>query len=132
MGLEERDRRSPLGACAREGVMDLTSTVYSPPRAKAPWRLEDLYTPATVRHYAYGRQALTEALRLAGAAGKTVLLPAFICREVLSAVAAAGVRPAFYAVAPDLTPEEPPGALARRPCRARGRLFRLAAGSYSL
>ena len=88
--------------------MDLTSTVYSPPRAKATWRLEDLYTPATVRHYAYGRQALTEALRLAGAAGKTVLLPAFICREVLSAVAAAGVRPAFYAVAPDLTPEEPP------------------------
>lgn len=87
---------------------DLASTVYAPPRAKIPWRLEDLYAPAVLRHYAYGRQALAEALRLAGAAGKTVLLPAFICREVLAAVAAAGARPAYYGVAPDLSPEEPP------------------------
>lgn len=88
--------------------MDLVSTVYAPPRAKKPWRLEELYAPAALRHYAYGRQALAEALRLSGAAGKAVLLPAFICREVLSAVAAAGARPAFYGVAPDLTPEETP------------------------
>lgn len=88
--------------------MNLAATVYSPPRAKAPWRLEDLYAPAALRHYAYGRQALAEALRLAGAAGKAVLLPAFICREVLSAVAAAGARPAFYGVGPDLAPEEEP------------------------
>lgn len=96
--------------------MDLAATVYSPPRAKAPWRLEDLYAPAALRHFAYGRQALAEALRLAGASGKTVLLPALICREVMSAVAAAGARPAFYGVAPDLSPEEPhdrwPGAAA--------------------
>lgn len=88
--------------------MDLASTVYAPPRARAPWRLEDLYAPSALRHYAYGRQALADALRLAGAAGKTVLLPAFICREVLSAVASAGARPAYYGVAPDLAPEDPP------------------------
>jgi hypothetical protein len=87
--------------------MDLASTVYAPPRAKVPWRLETLYAPAAVRHYAYGRQALAAALRLAGVEGKTVLLPAFICREVLSAVAAAGARPAFYGVGPDLRPDEP-------------------------
>lgn len=96
--------------------MDLAATVYSPPRAKASWCLEDLYAPAALRQFGFGRQALAEALRLAGAAGKTVLLPAFICREVLSAVAAAGARPAFYGVAPDLGPEEPhdrwPGAAA--------------------
>ncbi len=88
--------------------MDLASTIYAPPRAKSPWRLEDLFAPAALRHFAYGRQALAEALRLAGAPGKTVLLPAFICREVLSAVAEAGARPAYYGVAPDMTPEEPP------------------------
>lgn len=88
--------------------MDLASTVYSPPRAKAPWRLEDLYAPAALRHFAYGRQALAEALRLAGAAGKTVLVPAFVCREVVSAVLAAGAKPAFYGVDDALRPEEEP------------------------
>jgi hypothetical protein len=88
--------------------MDLVSTVYAPPRAKTSWRLCDLYAPAALRQYAYGRQALAEALRLVGAAGKTVLLPGFVCREVLTAVFAAEARPAFYDVAPDLTPAEPP------------------------
>ena len=88
--------------------MNLAATVYLPPRAKSPWRLEDLFAPASLRHYAFGRQALAEALNLAGVAGKTVLLPAFICREALAAVAAAGARPAFYGVTKDLTPEEAP------------------------
>ena len=88
--------------------MDLASTIYAPARAKAPWLLEDLFAPASVRHYAFGRQALADALRLAGAAGKTVLLPAFICREVLAAVAAVAARPVYYSVTPGLTPEEPP------------------------
>ncbi len=88
--------------------MNLSATVYLPPRAKSPWRLEDLFAPASLRHHAFGRQALAEALNLVGAAGKTVLLPAFICREALAAVAAAGARPAFYGVSKDLTPEEAP------------------------
>jgi hypothetical protein len=88
--------------------VNLTGTIYSPPRAKAPWRLEDVFAPAALRHYAYGRQALAEALSLANVAGKTVLLPAFICREALAAVAAAGARPAFYGVKKDLTPKEEP------------------------
>ncbi len=88
--------------------MDLTSTVYCPPRAKAPWRLEELYAPAALRHYAFGRQALADALTMAGAAGRTVLVPAFVCREVLAAVAAARAKPAFYGVSPALAPEEDP------------------------
>ncbi|MEQ1920225.1 MAG: DegT/DnrJ/EryC1/StrS family aminotransferase, partial [Elusimicrobiota bacterium] len=87
---------------------DLASTVYFPPRAKAPWRLEDLYAPAALRLYGHGRNALVEALRLAGVAGGRVLLPAFVCRDLLSAVAAAGAEPAFYGVRPDLSPDEDP------------------------
>lgn len=86
--------------------MDLASTVYSPPRAKAPWRVEDLFAPAAARFYGHGRNALAEALRLAGAAGGRVLLPSFICRDLLSAIAAAGAEPAFYGVRPDLSPDE--------------------------
>ncbi len=86
--------------------MDLVSTVYRPPRAKIPWRLEELFAPAAVRLHAYGRRALADALRLAGAAGGRVLLPSFICRDLLAAVAAAGAEPAFYGVRADLSPEE--------------------------
>lgn len=88
--------------------MDLAATVYAPPRAKSPWRVADLYAPASTRLYGYGRTALAEALRLSGAAGGRVLLPAFVCRDLLSAVAATGAEPAFYGVRPDLAPEEDP------------------------
>ena len=86
--------------------MDLAATVYAPPRAKSPWRVEELYAPASVRAYGYGRNALTDALKLAGAAGGRVLLPAFVCRDLLASVAAAGAEPAFYGVRPDLSPDE--------------------------
>ena len=88
--------------------MDLTAAVYAPPRARSPWRVEELYAPAAVRFYGYARRALAEALRLAGAAGGRVLLPAFVCRDLLSAVAAAGAEPAFYGVRPDLSPDADP------------------------
>lgn len=88
--------------------MDLAATVYAPPRAKAPWRVEKLYAPAAVRLYGYGRVALAEALRLAGAKGGRVLLPSFVCRDLLSAVAAAGAEPAFYGVRPDLSAQDDP------------------------
>jgi len=86
--------------------MDLTATVYCPPRARSPWRLEDFFAPSSLRHYAYGRHALAEALRLSGAAGGRVLLPSFLCRDLLSAVAAVDAEPVYYKVKADLTPEE--------------------------
>jgi hypothetical protein len=88
--------------------MDLTGTVYAPPRAKTPWRVENLFAPASVRLYGYGRVALAEALRLAGVAGGRVLMPSFVCRDLLSAVAAAGGEPAFYGVKADLSPQDDP------------------------
>ena len=97
-----------MGREASGRLMDLAATVYAPPRAKAPWRVSELYAPASVCFYGFARRALTEALRLAGAAGGRVLLPAFICRDLLSAVAAAGAEPAFYHTRPDLSPETDP------------------------
>lgn len=88
--------------------MDLLSTVYAPPRARTPWTVSGLFAPAVVRLYGHGRNALAEALTLAGCAGGRVLLPAFVCRDLLSAVAAAGAEPAYYGVRPDLTPDDDP------------------------
>ena len=89
-------------------TMDLAATVYAPPRAKAPWRLTDLYAPAAVRFYGYARHALTDALKITGASGGRVLMPAFVCRDLLASVVAAGAEPAFYGLGPDLRPDEDP------------------------
>lgn len=89
-------------------ALDLCATVYAPPRAQQPWRLGDLFKTPALRLYGHGRQALAEALLLSGAGGGRVLLPSFICRDLLASVAAAGAKPAFYAVKADLTPAEPP------------------------
>jgi len=88
--------------------MDLAATVYAPPRAKAPWSVQELFAPSSVRLFGHGRNALAEALRLAGAAGGRVLLPAFVCRDLLASVAAAGAEPVFYSVTPELAPDEDP------------------------
>lgn len=80
-------------------------SVYAPPAAASGWQLEQLVAPARVRYYAYGRHALLAALRAAGVGtGDVVLLPEFICREVLSAPAACGARVAWYAVDRALAP----------------------------
>ncbi len=51
------------------------------------------------RFYAYGRQALAEGFRRAGLkAGDEVLLPGFICAEVLASLAVVGAVPRFYLV----------------------------------
>ena len=57
------------------------------------------------RYYAYGRQALVEALRLANVLpGDEVLVPALICKDVLSSIHTVGAKPVFYQVDKTLTP----------------------------
>lgn len=82
---------------------ELTLSVYRPPRARRPWRLDGLLGHSRLRYFSLGRLALAEALRLAGARGKEVLVPDLICAEVLEAVSAAGARSRFYPVSPDLS-----------------------------
>lgn len=88
---------------------ELLSTVYSPPPAEKPWRLEDVVPDARIRYFSFGRRALAEGLRLARVGRPDrVLLPEYICRDVLSSAAAAGARTVFYPVGPDLRPAAPP------------------------
>lgn len=57
------------------------------------------------RYYAYARQALVEALRLANVlAGDEVLVPALICKDVLSSIHTVGAKPVFYQVDKTLAP----------------------------
>jgi hypothetical protein len=91
--------------------MDLPRTVYAPPRARAPWPLSAFAGHDRLRVYSLGRWALVEALRLAAAQNKTVLLPDYICRDILSALAQAGARAAFYPVGRNLEMEADPDSL---------------------
>jgi len=58
------------------------------------------------RHYAYARHALVTAFSLVGVrAGARVLVPDFICRDLLASFSAANVEPMFYAIGDDLQPK---------------------------
>lgn len=59
----------------------------------------------TVRFFSLGRHALVEALKVAGVGpGDAVLLPEFICRDVLASLYMLGARPAWYTVNESLAP----------------------------
>lgn len=65
------------------------------------------YSPHVVARYAYARHALVDALKQAGvSAGSTVLLPAFICRDVLASVHALNAHVTFYDVDERLRPRQ--------------------------
>ena len=54
-------------------------------------------------YYAYARHALVTAFRLTGVkSGDSILLPSFICRDVLASIKAVDARPIFYHVDDDL------------------------------
>lgn len=58
-----------------------------------------------VRYFSLARHALAEALRVAGARrGDRILLPEFVCRDLLAPIVSAGATPSWYAVTPELTP----------------------------
>ena len=61
--------------------------------------------PGAFRFFSLGRHALAEALRAAGInAGDKILLPDFICRDVLASLAAVGAQVVWYPVGEDLRP----------------------------
>lgn len=62
-----------------------------------------------VRYYSLARHALMEALRLAGVRpGSRVLLPEYLCRDLLAPLHLLGALPCWYALASDLAPAAPP------------------------
>ena len=82
--------------------MDGPASVYAPARGPGSWNFDWLLPEAATRVYSLGRWAFVDALRLAGASGRRVLLPEFICREVLAALAEVEAKPVYYPVSPGL------------------------------
>lgn len=86
--------------------------LYFPTGGSGDWSFDAFVNHRPVRYFSYGRHALYEALRVIGCAkGDSVLLPAFICRDLLSAVNTAGASPVYYDVDRQLQLVESPDAL---------------------
>lgn len=61
-----------------------------------------------IRYFSLGRHALAAGLRALGVgAGQSVLLPEYVCRDLLAAVHAVGAVPVFYPVGLNLCPATP-------------------------
>lgn len=61
--------------------------------------IDQILPPDRTRFFGYARQALAEAFRCIGiVAGDEVLIPGFLCAEVLSSLSAVGALPRFYEV----------------------------------
>jgi len=86
-------------------------SVYCLPEAPAGWTLQELLPGAAIRQYSLARWALVDALKLADASQKKVLVPGFICREVLASLAEAGSEAVFYTVDEGLSLSEDPDRL---------------------
>lgn len=63
------------------------------------------FFPGATRYFSYARHALHAALQLLDIqAGQRVLIPAFICRDLLAPIHAVGAEPVLYAVDQQLRP----------------------------
>ena len=66
-------------------------------------------TNGQIRFYSLARHALVNALKIAGIhEGSRILLPAFLCRDLLAPVNILGAIPCWYEVNHDLAPSLPP------------------------
>ena len=84
----------------------LVSTIYNPPRARQPWRLNDVLPDSETRFYSLARWALVDALRACGVgSGDHVLVPGLICRELLASISLLGATAGFYPVSRQLSAE---------------------------
>lgn len=60
---------------------------------------------ANIRYYSLGRHALVAGLKMLGiGGGHRVLMPEFVCRDLLASVNVIGAKPVFYPVGRDLQP----------------------------
>lgn len=77
----------------------LVEQVYDPPHCASGWSIESFLGAGEVRYFSYGRYALRESLLVSGVRqGEKVLLPAFVCRDLLAAIHSLGAIPSFYSV----------------------------------
>lgn len=83
--------------------------IYSPPRYSTNWSLEGLAPNKEIRYFSYGRYALLSGLAAIGIKkGDSILVPAFICRDLLASIHSIGAQPVFYPVNRKLQLAVPP------------------------
>ncbi len=83
--------------------------VYLPPlnSKKKHWQFADLVGHNNIRYFSYARYALLSGLKCIGVKkGDKILLPSFICKEVLSPISSTGAKAIFYSVDKKLKPRE--------------------------
>ena len=87
-----------------EKDQDLIGTNYFPPvKSDSNWSFRDYIGHDDIRYYSFARYALYEALKLCDMkSGDEILLPGFICREVLAAINTIGATPRYYKITKDL------------------------------
>ena len=86
--------------------------LYFPADRGTNWRFDVFIKHHPVRYFSYGRHALFEALQMIGCTnGDRILLPAFICRDLLSAINTIGSIPIYYDVDRNLQLADSPGLL---------------------
>lgn len=84
---------------SRDSLGKLVQYVFSYPTRQTGWTFEKYVEKQDIRYFSYGRHALYEALKTAGIGkGDVVLLPSFICRDLLSSIHATGASPIYYDV----------------------------------
>ncbi|MGE5418084.1 MAG: DegT/DnrJ/EryC1/StrS family aminotransferase [Acidobacteriota bacterium] len=87
-----------------ERQRELIKQVYCPPQTSQKWTMEELVGHPNILCFSLGRFALLEALKITGIEpGDIVLVPGFICRDLLASINMLGARPEFYPVMEDLT-----------------------------
>ena len=97
------DSKLPQGLPS--GIAKRIRQVYRPPARQTGWTLEAFLGHDRVRYFSLGRFAFSTALMLAGVTrGDRVLLPEFICRELLGGLHVLGAEPIYYPVGRDLSP----------------------------
>jgi len=81
-------------------LQELIKQIYLlPPSKHGDLRFGELLGNNNIRFFSYGRYALSEGLRIAGiTSGDRVLIPEFICRDLLSAVNSIGAKVDYYPV----------------------------------
>ena len=83
--------------------------LYLPRDRNTNWSFDAFINYRPVRYFSYGRHALFEALQTVGCTnGDKIMLPAFICRDLLSAINTTGAIPVYYDVDRNLQLAEPP------------------------
>lgn len=91
--------------------------IYLPMQRGEYWRFEDIIGHKNIRYFSFGRHALSEGLVISGIKERDkVLLPGFICRDLLASINSIGALPLYYEVDKKLkictAPEDLPDAKA--------------------